>query len=190
MPLEIERAGTSGTFPASLYMNPMTDQELAATVQAAQRGDAMAMAALVDELMPYVGRICGAIALSHGEDAAQEALIAVLRNLRRLEEPRALRGWVRTIATREAVRVARRSKVETPAEEPATGRPDPADAGLGVEIRDQLDRLDPEQRAVLVLRDLEGLGEHEVAALLELPAGTVKSRLHRARARFQKGWDA
>lgn len=168
-------------------MNPMTDQELAATVGAAQRGDAMAMAALVDELMPFVGRICGAIALQHGDDAAQEALIAVLRNLRRLEEPRALRAWVRTIATREAVRVARRARAETP----LAPLPETAVTGgseLGIEIRDQLERLDPEQRAVLVLRDLEGLGEQEVAELLRVPEGTVKSRLHRARARFRKGW--
>jgi RNA polymerase sigma factor (sigma-70 family) len=164
----------------------MSDQELAATVRAAQRGDAMAMAALVDELMPYVGRICGAIALQHGEDAAQDALIAVLRNLRRLEEPRALRGWVRTIATREAVRVAGRARVEAP----SPVEPVSADPSLGVEIRDQLERLDPEQRAVLVLRDLEGLGEQEVADLLQVPEGTVKSRLHRARARFRKEWSA
>lgn len=168
-------------------MNPMTDHELAATVGAAQRGDAMAMAALVDELMPFVGRICGAIALQHGEDAAQEALIAVLRNLRRLEEPRALHGWVRTIATREAVRVARRSRAETPLD-PASESAVAAGPELGLEIRDQLERLDPEQRAVLVLRDLEGLGEQEVAELLRVPEGTVKSRLHRARARFRKGW--
>jgi RNA polymerase sigma factor (sigma-70 family) len=171
-------------------MNTMTDQELAATVGAAQRGDAMAMAALVDELMPYVGRICGAIALQNGEDAAQEALIAVLRNLRRLEEPRAVRGWVRTIATREAVRVARRAQAETPADELAVTVIDAGSPELGVEIRDQLGRLDPEQRAVLVLRDLEGLGEQEVAALLRVPKGTVKSRLHRARARFRKDWSA
>src|SRR5689334_6904568 len=169
-------------------MNPMTDQELAATVQAAQRGDAMAMAALVDELMPFVGRICGAIALQQGEDAAQEALIAVLRNLRGLQDPFALHGWVRTIATREAVRVARPGRAEMPLAELADRRPDPADPELGIDIRDQLERLDPEQRAVLVLRDLEGLGEHEVAALLSLPEGTVKSRLHRARARFRRGW--
>jgi RNA polymerase sigma factor (sigma-70 family) len=171
-------------------MNEMNDQELAATVVAAQRGDAMAMAALVDELMPYVGRICGGIALEHGEDAAQNALIAVLRNLRRLEEPRALRGWVRTIATREAVRVAARARTEVPVEKPPQPRPGSGDPALSVEIRDQLDRLDPEQRAVLVLRDLEGLGEQEVAELLRVPAGTVKSRLHRARARFRKGWSA
>jgi RNA polymerase sigma factor (sigma-70 family) len=167
-------------------MTEMSDEELAATVRAAQRGDAMAMAALVDELMPYVGRICGAIALQHAEDAAQNALIAVLRNLRRLDEPRALRAWVRTIATREAVRVARRARVETPVE--AVPTIEPVDPVLGVEIRDQLERLEPEQRAVLVLRDLEGLGEQQVAALLGVPAGTVKSRLHRARARFRKGW--
>lgn len=169
-------------------MNEMGDQDLAATVVAAQRGDAMAMAALVDELMPYVGRICGGIALEHGEDAAQNALIAVLRNLRRLEEPRALRGWVRTIATREAVRVAARGRAELPVEEPVAPAAGSADPTLGVEIRDQLERLDPEQRAVLVLRDLEGMSEQEVAELLKLPEGTVKSRLHRARARFRKGW--
>jgi RNA polymerase sigma factor (sigma-70 family) len=169
-------------------MNEMGDQELAATVVAAQRGDAMAMAALVDALMPYVGRICGGIALEHGEDAAQNALIAVLRNLRRLEEPRALRGWVRTIATREAVRVAARGRAELPVEEPVAPAAGSSDPMLGVEIRDQLERLDPEQRAVLVLRDLEGVSEQEVAELLSLPEGTVKSRLHRARARFRKGW--
>jgi RNA polymerase sigma factor (sigma-70 family) len=170
-------------------MNRMTDQELASTIEAAPRSDAMAMATLVDELMPYVGRICGAIALQHGEDAAQNALIAVLRNLRRLEDPRALRGWVRTIATREAVRVARGARAELPLEQPAVAAvPARADPELGVEIRDQLERLDPEQRAVLVLRDLEGLGEQEVAELLRVPEGTVKSRLHRARARFRKGW--
>jgi RNA polymerase sigma factor (sigma-70 family) len=171
--------------PALLQMTQMTDQELAATVRAAQRGDAMAMAALVDELMPYVGRICGAIALQQGEDAAQEALIVVLRKLRRLQDPHALRGWVRTIATREAVRVAKRAGVAAPSAELSPASTDPT---LGLEIRDQLGRLDPEQRAVLVLRDLEGLGEQEVAELLHVPEGTVKSRLHRARARFREEW--
>jgi RNA polymerase sigma factor (sigma-70 family) len=159
---------------------------LAATVRAAQRGDTMAMNALVDELMPYVGRICHGIALEGGEDAAQEALIAILRNIRQLEDPEALRGWARRIAVREAVRAARhRGAVSSrPPEEPrAPGQP-----GLGVEIRDQLDRLEPEQRAVLVLRDVEGLSEREAAALLGVAKGTVKSRLHRARGRFRREW--
>lgn len=161
---------------------------LAATVRAAQKGDTMAMNALVDELMPFVGRICNGIALDGGEDAAQEALIAILRNLRQLQEPAALRSWARRIAAREAVRSARRSRTDghqLPEELAAPGRP-----MLGMEIRDQLERLEPEQRAILVLRDLEGLSEQEAAALLDVAPGTVKSRLHRARARFRKEWTA
>jgi RNA polymerase sigma factor (sigma-70 family) len=159
---------------------------LAATVRAAQRGDTMAMNALVDELMPYVGRICRGIALGRGEDAAQEALIAILRNIRQLKEPEALRPWARRIAVREAVRAARDARAgaaQPPEDVAAPGQPE-----LGVEIRDQLDRLAPEQRAVLVLRDVEGLSEQEAAALLGVAPGTVKSRLHRARGRFKREW--
>jgi RNA polymerase sigma factor (sigma-70 family) len=161
---------------------------LAATVREAQRGDTMAMNALVDELMPYVGRICGAIALDRGEDAAQEALITILRKLRQLRDPDALRPWARRIATREAVRAARQARER--GDHPPVDVPAPGEPSLGVEIRDQLGRMEPEQRAVLVLRDLEGLSEQEAAALLDVAPGTVKSRLHRARERFRKEWTA
>lgn len=159
---------------------------LADTVRAAQRGDTMAMNALVDELMPYVGRICRGIAFERGEDAAQEALIAILRNIRKLQEPDALRAWARRIAVREAVRAARQSR--TPVARSPEEVPAPGSTQLGVEIRDQLERLEPEQRAILVLRDVEGLSEQEAAALLDVAPGTAKSRLHRARARFRREW--
>jgi RNA polymerase sigma factor (sigma-70 family) len=161
---------------------------LAATVRAAQQGDTMAMNALVDELMPYVVRICNGIALGNGEDAAQDALIAILRSLRQLRDPEALRPWARRIATREAVRTARRHR--TDAARPPEDVPAPGQGELGVEIRDQLERMEPEQRAVLVLRDLEGLSEQEAAEVLDVATGTVKSRLHRARARFRREWTA
>jgi RNA polymerase sigma-70 factor (ECF subfamily) len=57
-----------------------------------------------------------------------------------------------------------------------------------VDNRDVLDRLAPEHRAVLMLRDLEGLDERTVADALDMPVGTVKSRLSRARDNFRKGW--
>ncbi|WP_214415204.1 RNA polymerase sigma factor [Sphaerisporangium fuscum] len=162
-------------------------EELDRLLRAAQRGDTMAMNDLLDALSPYVARICGAIALQHGPDAAQETLVAVFRNLRGLRESAALHGWVRSIAVREAVRVARRQgrhEHAAPAEIPAR------DTGeLRVDVRDTLERLSPEHRAVLVLRDLEGLDEQQAAAVLRLPQGTVKSRLHRARASFRKAWE-
>src|SRR5438105_14329651 len=113
----------------------MNEEELAATVRAAQRGDTMAMDALIDELMPYVGQICGAIALENGEDAAQNALIAVLRSLRKLREPAALRGWVRTIATREAVRIAVQSRHRRSVSELRDQVAAPGEMGASVEDR-------------------------------------------------------
>jgi RNA polymerase sigma-70 factor (ECF subfamily) len=159
---------------------------LAGLVRAAQRGDGLAMAELLDVLTPAIGRWCGPIALQDAPDAVQEALIAVFRGLKGLREPNALHGWARAIAVREAVRVARRAARESPAEladVPARGDP-----MLAADIRDVLNRLAPEHRAVLMLRDLEGLDERSVAQLLNVPTGTVKSRLARARSNFRKGW--
>ena len=165
----------------------MQDSErVAGLVRAAQRGDGLAMAELLDVLAPAVGRWCGPIALQDAPDATQEALIAVFRGLRGLRDPAALYGWARAIAVREAVRVARRSARERPAE--LAEVPAPGDPMLAVDIRDVLGRLAPDHRAVLMLRDLEGLDERTVGELLDLPAGTVKSRLSRARDNFRKGW--
>lgn len=161
-------------------------EELTRLVRAAQRGDGLAMAELLDVLAPAVGRWCGPIALQDAPDAVQEALVAVFRCLKQLRDPAALRGWARAIAVREAVRVAQRAARERPAEiadVPARGDP-----MLAVDIRDVLDRLAPEQRAVLMLRDLEGLDERTVGEVLGLPTGTVKSRLSRARGNFRKEW--
>ncbi len=143
---------------------------------------------LLRELAPFVGPICGAIALDQGEDAMQETMIAVARNLGSLREPAAVRGWVRRIATREAVRIAHRRGPVVSIErvgEPAAH----ATAVDAIDIRDTLERLSPEQRAILVLRDVAGMSEAEVAAALAVAPGTVKSRLHRARAAFRKGWE-
>ncbi|GIG67193.1 RNA polymerase sigma factor [Phytomonospora endophytica] len=162
----------------------MTDADVP-LVRRAQGGDTLAMGALLDALGPYVGRICGAIALSGGPDAAQETLIVVFRKLRTLSEPAALHGWVRAIAVREAVRVARRDQRANPLLTELPARDDPE---LATDIRDVLARLSPEHRAILVLRDVEGLDEQAAAALLAVPKGTVKSRLHRARDSFRKAW--
>ena len=155
---------------------------------AAQRGDALAMDALLRSLTPLVSRLCGAIALDDGDDAMQETVIAVLRALPGLREPAAVHGWARRIASREAVRVAKR---RLPAVDDAVLSDVPArlpDPDAVVDVRTTLAGLRPEHRAILVLRDVEGLSESEAAALLDVAEGTVKSRLHRARAAFRAGW--
>jgi len=147
------------------------------------------MDALVRALMPYVGRVCGAIALDRGDDAMQETFIAVLRNLGSLREPAAVHGWVRRIAVRESIRVARRGG-EDPADPHTMAGADvaPVDVATILDVRSTLSSLAPEQRAILVLRDMDGLSEAEAAELLGVAQGTVKSRLHRARSSFVSRW--
>lgn len=155
-------------------------------MRAAQRGDPLAMDALLTELAPWVGRLCSAISLDRGEDAMQETLIAVLRNLPTLREPAALRSWVRRIAVRQSMRLAVDHRVVA-----VSDPPEPAlvmDLDTGIDIRDTLAKLSPHQRAVLVLRHLEDLSEQETAEALGIPEGTVKSGLHRARESFRDHW--
>lgn len=158
-------------------------------VRRAQRGDARALDELVRSLLPYVGRICGAIALDRGDDALQNTMVAIVRNIGSLQEPAALRGWARRIAVREALRTAKAGSTAPVAPEVlAATRPTMDDGVLAVDVRAVLDQLAPKHRAVLVLRHLEGLGEQEMADLLDVAPGTVKSRLARARDAFRIRW--
>ena len=148
------------------------------------------MSELLEGLLPMVGRLCGSIALDAGPDAAQEALVAVMRDLRGLRDPERLVPWARRIAAREAIRHARRVRSAPRAEGELAQLPAPGDPALASDVRRVLAALAPEQRAILVLRDLEGLGEAEAAAELGVALGTVKSRLHRARAAFRERWSS
>lgn len=165
-------------------------------VRAAQAGDALAMDDLLALVTPYVTRLCRPIAPLDWADAVQEALLAVFGGLRGLRDPQAFYGWVRVVTVREAVRVARRGAAEQPADPEDIARlgsllsGDDAVGGgeLSAQVRDVLARMPVQHRAVLVLRELEGLDERSAAALLQIAPGTVKSRLHRARSSFRKAW--
>ena len=159
------------------------------TVAAAQQGDALALDRLLDELAPYVRRLCVRIAPAAAEDATQEALLAIFRGLPSLRAPEAIMTWVRSVTVRTSIRLARQHDREVLAEEALTGRHVSSPEGL-VDIDDALARLPVSQRAVLVLRTREGLSEQEIATTLGIPAGTVKSRLHRARAAFREAWES
>jgi RNA polymerase sigma factor (sigma-70 family) len=164
------------------------DHALADAIRSAQHGDMLAMHDVLEAVTDPVRRWCGPIALQDSADAVQETLVIILRRLGELREPVALFGWVRTIAVREAVRVARQSARTVPNElHDIPIRDDPA---LTVAVRDVLARLSPEHRAVLMLRDMDGFDEPTAAALLRVPEGTVRSRLFRARQTFRRIWRA
>jgi RNA polymerase sigma-70 factor (ECF subfamily) len=160
-----------------------------AKVAAAQQGDALALDQLLDELAPYIRRLCARIAPAAADDATQEALLAVFGGLPSLRAPEAIMTWVRSVTVRTAMRVARQADQEITAGPTSADPRAPSFEGLA-DIDDALARLPLPQRAVLVLRAREGLSEQEIAATLGIPTGTVKSRLHRARAAFREVWES
>ena len=97
--------------------------------------------------------------------------------------------WVRSVTVRTAIRLARQHDLEVATEGALMDRCASSLEGL-VDIDDALARLPVPQRVVLVLRTREGLSEQEIATTLGIPAGTVKSRLHRARAAFREVWES
>ncbi|NKQ27578.1 RNA polymerase sigma factor [Streptomyces galbus] len=154
-------------------------------VPRAQAGDEQAMNHLLNHITPYVSRICRSITRDDAADATQEALLAIYRGLGTLREPVAFYGWVRAVTVREAVRTARRfGEEQTCSEVESHHQANPLDA---VHITDVLDRLSRPHRQVLTLRAY-GLNEGERAEVLALPVGPVRSRLFRARRRFQEAW--
>jgi RNA polymerase sigma-70 factor (ECF subfamily) len=119
------------------------------------------------------------------EDATQEALVAAWRDLSALRDPDRFDAWLHRLLVRacyrEAGRQRRRLEVEGNVRPLSLHEPD---ASVGLADRDELERgfrrLSTDQRAILVMHYYLGYPLSEVAEMLHVPAGTVKSRLHRA----------
>ncbi len=161
------------------------------TLRRAQRGDERAWRALVDRYQrpvhALVWRLLAGRARHRVEDLVQETFVRVLRALPRFEPSGSatLLTWILTIATRLTLNDLRRPDLEPlELDPPAHDRAD-TDAHrrvLGAAIAEGVARLPDAQRAVFVLREYHDLDYHDIAAVLELDLGTVKSRLNRARA--------
>ena len=129
------------------------------------------------------------------EDATQDALVAAWRHLRGLRDPDRFEPWLRRLLINachhEARRAQRRHRTEIHVE--GLDLPTP-DGSVSVADRDLLDRgfrrLDVDQRAVVVLSYYLGLQPAEVAEILGVPAGTVRSRLHRGMQSMRATLDA
>ncbi len=169
---------------------------------AAQDGDPDALEALLhrhhDRIRGLCRRMCGNDA--DADDAAQEALIAVVRGLPGFDGRAAFATWAHRVATNACLdELRRRSRrpvpwgetddavfVKSPAPAPALiGQADAVDAAVvRLDLDAALAQLVPEARAAVVLRDLFGYDYAAIAEILDVPLGTVRSRISRARARL------
>jgi RNA polymerase sigma-70 factor, ECF subfamily len=169
---------------------PTRDTDL---VERARRGDLEAFESIVRDRMGAVYRLSLAIAGNEADaaDATQEAFVAAWKQIRALKDASRLEAWLGRIAVNSArmvVRARRRRSVREIAGlefEPhptptAHAAPSPAERD-GETLAAALERLDPDQRAILALRHLDGRGIPEIAAILGIREGTAKSRLFTAR---------
>jgi RNA polymerase sigma-70 factor, ECF subfamily len=156
-------------------------------VERAGRGDHDAFAVLVGA---FVARLDAAARLilrdpELARDAVQEGFIRAWRSLPTLRDPERFEAWLHRLVFHACMDAARRRR-RRPMEVELTplDRPDPGDMATRLADRAALDaalrRLKPEWRAVIVLHYFLGLSLPEVAAALEVPLGTVKSRHHRS----------
>ena len=185
-----------GDNPAGRTAEAPTDDEL---LTAARLGDATALEALLVRYQPHLYRfglrMCGNV--EDAGDVAQESLISMARSLRDFRGDSSVSSWLYTIARRFCIKKRRRSKfaparedsLDAPETDSAQRLTDPApnpeqtatNRELATALTRAIDALDPPQREVLVLRDVEGLAAPEVAKVLGISVDAVKSRLHRAR---------
>jgi RNA polymerase sigma-70 factor, ECF subfamily len=169
-------------------IGPAIDRSL---IDRARNGDLDAFESIVNARMDAVYRLTSAILGNEADarDAAQETFVAAWRQLPRLREPDRFDAWLQRVAvnaSRMALRARGRRRVrEIPASSVvamagrSTAEPSAeADAGR---LDAALGELPVEQRAILVLHHLEGRPLAELAAILDVPVGTAKSRLFAAR---------
>ena len=126
-------------------------------------------------------------------DATQDAFLSALRKLPSFRGDAAFTTWMHRVTVNACYDLLRKRVPEPvdPLALPETPGGDPADAAsAGADVHRALQAIPEEFRAALVLHDLLDVSVEDVAAALEIPVGTVKSRLHRARARLGRALGA
>ena len=158
----------------------------------AAAGDRAALEDLLAEIQPRVRRICGRMLLfpEDAEEAAQDALLLVATKIGGFQGRSRFTTWLHAVASNSArgtYRTLKRRAMERLTDEMpvyADPRTTSVIAGSRLDLLEALDIVGadrPELIEPLVLRDVQELDYNEIAALLGIPLGTVKSRIHAAR---------
>jgi RNA polymerase sigma-70 factor (ECF subfamily) len=174
-------------------------------IKRARAGDTQAFRLLVEEYAELTGRLAETFLGSRradsranssaAEDALQEAWFDAWRNLGRFQPGKPFRPWICKLVVNRCRMALRRGHFKLvpldgldlyalPAVEDATGPV--LEAETRVELRAALAELSPENRQILELRFFVGLEVNEIAAIAGLPAGTVKSKLHRSLEKLRR----
>lgn len=164
---------------------------LARLVRRMQDGDGEALEAFIRETQGLAWRLAWSLLRDRHqvEDCLQDVYLAVFRSIHQVRDPYAVRTWLMRLVTHRCRRLLRSRPADSLDELAETGvepaLPDPAagtETRLGIE--QALARLGPRDREVLTLREIMQLSYEEMSRGLQIPLGTVRSRLAKARQRF------
>jgi len=166
----------------------------AGLVDAARRGDRAALEQLLERHFDRVRGLCRKLMANDADtdDATQEALLAICRGIGRFDGRSSFGTWIYRVTTNACLDELRRKSrrpIATDADiMPAKTVPDSFadDIADRMEIDSALARLSSDFRAAVVLRDLCQLDYDEIAEVLSIPPGTVRSRIARARAQLAR----
>jgi RNA polymerase sigma-70 factor (ECF subfamily) len=168
------------------------DEEDVQLLRQSVAGDGRAFHALVDRHADRLYRLAVSLVGSpaDAEDVLQEAFTGAYRGLSGFQQRASVKTWLTRILVTQAAKWRRDRKrpVVTGAEE-LDDAGTPGGAGIvesKLDVHAAVARLTPEHREVIVLREFEQLSYEEIAQALDVPRGTVESRLHRARAELRE----
>jgi RNA polymerase sigma factor (sigma-70 family) len=168
------------------------DQELYETITRAKKGDQEAFALLVSRFKQNIFRYAYGMLgdRMEAEDAAQEAFIKAFYSLPKLDNAYAFSSWLIRIASNLCYdRLHKLNKEHALAAEwidTHVPQNDMQQSDLHMMVEAAMKTLSPEHREVVILRDLQGYSYEEIAEMINVPLGTVKSRISAARLLLRK----
>lgn len=168
------------------HENPAHDSIDDPTVQAAAAGDRRALREIYEATTDRVFRLMvRMVGVQDADDLTQQTFVRAFSKLSQFSGESKFETWLYRLATNEALQHLRREKHRRTKElvvEPAMQATDHVEQDERFAmLRQALDQLDPELRAIFTLKEESGLSYQEIAKALDIPEGTVGSRLNRAR---------
>lgn len=178
--------GRSARLAHASAADPAARRQERRLVREVQRGSAEALEELFRREWPRAYRAAYLVVhdAAAAEDIAQEAFLAAVRAIDRFDRSRPFGPWMHRIVVNRAIDLTRarslRREVDSSAADSTEAPPDPPAAPLSSDLVSALRELSPEHRAVVALRFLFDYTPGEIADALDMPRGTVNSRLRRA----------
>lgn len=160
-------------------------------IKKARDGDNQSFTDLVKDYTPYVYRTAYSLLQDQGEaeDVSQEVFLKVHRSISQLRDVETFPSWLKKIITNSCLdkfKKRRPTPVEDYELEQIATPESIQNSDERMEIQVALKQLIPEYREALVLREWQGYNYQEIATILKIPLGTVKSRIHTARTLLRK----